>query len=172
MKAQKWIARCAVAGLLMTIASSARAQADKGDADLAKALQAKHVALSMGLAGAASDGKPISAMFEYEDAKLKLSVFVEKTGGIFTEVFLDPATGKVLSNDKLTEEDDIKMTRKYSAAIHNAKATLESALTKALAANAGYTAVKIIPAIKNGYAVAQVTLIKGTTFKTVTEPLS
>src|ERR1041385_5210729 len=150
----------------------ARAQ-DKGDADLAKALQAKHVALSVGLTGTpAAAGKPISAMFEYEDAKLKLSVFVEKTGGILSEVFLDPATGKVLSTEKLTEEDDIKATRKYTAAIHNAKLTLESALDKALKANPGFTAVKIVPAIKTGAVVAQVTLIKGSTFKTVTEPLA
>jgi hypothetical protein len=172
MPAQKGIARCAIAGLLMTAAPSARGQADaKAEADLAKALQAKHVALSAGLTGAAATGKPISATFEYEDKKLKLSVFVEKAGA-FSEVFLDPATGKVLSTDKLTDDDDIKVTRKYSAAILNAKFTLASALAKALAANAGYTAVKIVPAIKNGYVIAQITLIKGTTFKTVTEPLA
>jgi len=152
----------------MLVAASARGQ---DDADLAKALQARHVALSAGLTGAASAGKPISAMFEYEDAKLKLSVFVVKNG-TYSEVFLDPATGKVLSNEKLTEDDDIKVTRKYGAAIQNAKVTLDVALAKALAGNAGYTAVKIIPAIKNGDAVAHVTLIKGTTFKTVTVPLA
>jgi uncharacterized membrane protein YkoI len=162
----------ALAGLLTIAAPSVRAQSDaKGDADLAKALQSKHVALSAGLSGAAASGKPISVMFEYEDAKLKLSVFVQKAG-TFSEVFVDPASGKVLSVEKLTEDDDIKITRKYSAAIQNAKLTLESALQKALAANPGYTGVKVIPAIKNGYVVAQITLIKGTTFKTLTEPLA
>jgi hypothetical protein len=168
MPTRKWIAGSALAGLLVTMASSARGQED---AALAKALQTKHVALSAGLTGAAPSGKPISAMFEWEDAKLKLSVFVVKTG-VYSEVFLDPASGKVLSNEKLTDDDDIKVTRKYGAAIQNAKITLDAALAKALAANAGYTAVKIIPAIKNGDAVAQVTLIKGTTFKTVTVPLA
>lgn len=171
MRALRWFARGAVAGLLMTVAPTARAQRGVGEADLAKALQAKHVALSAGLTGAATAGKPISAMFEYEDAKLKLSVFVQKAG-TFSEVFLDPATGKVLSTDKLTEDDDIKVTKKYSAAIMNAKVSLESALQKALAANAGYTAVQIVPAIRNGDTVALITLIKGTTFKKVTEPLT
>ena len=172
MTARRWIGRGVVAGLLITIAAAARGQSDaKAEADLAKALQAKHVAQSAGLPGAAASGKPISAMYEYEYAKLKLSVFVVKTG-TYSEVFLDPATGKVLSNEKLTEDDDIKVTRKYGAAIQNAKVTLDAALAKALAANAGYTAVKIIPAIKNGNVVAQITLIKGTTFKTVTEPLA
>ena len=172
MPAKRLMAYWAVAGLLITFAPSARGQADaKAEAELAKALQAKHVTLAAGLTGAASAGKPISAMFEFEDAKVKLSVFVEKAGA-FSEVFLDPATGKVLSTNKLTDDDDIKVTKKYSAAILNAKFTLASALDKALAANPGYTAVKLIPAIKNGYVIAQITLIKGTKFKTVTEPLA
>src|SRR3954468_13881093 len=105
MIVQKWMVRCATFALLVAVAPSARAQADKGDAVLAKALQAKHVALSLGLTGTPpAEGKPISAMFEYEESKLKLSVFVEKTGGILSEVFLDPATGKVLSTEKLTDD--------------------------------------------------------------------
>src|ERR1043165_1278110 len=114
MNAQKWTLRCVTAALV-AVAPAAHAQ---DDAALARALQAKHVALSVGLTGTPpAAGKPISAMFEYEDAKLKLSVFVEKAGGILSEVFLDPATGKVLSTEKLTEDDAIKATRKYTAAI-------------------------------------------------------
>ena len=172
MQANRWLVRGTVAGWLMMSASAAYAQADaKAEADLAKALQAKHVALAVGLTAAAKAGKPISTMYEYEDAKLKLSVFTEKAG-VFSEVFLDPATAKVLSTEKLTDDDDIKVTKKYSAAILNAKLTLTSALDKALAANPGYTAVSVSPAIKNGYVVAQIKLIKGKTFKTVTEPLA
>src|SRR6266850_3285288 len=172
MQATGWMVRGAVAGWLMMSASTAHAQADaKAEVDLARALQAKHVALSVGLTAAAAAGKPISTMYEYEDAKLKLSVFTEKAG-VFSEIFLDPATGKTLSTDKLTDEDDIKVTKKYSAAILNAKLTLTSALDKALAANPGYTAVSVTPKIKNGYVIAEVKLIKGTKFKTVTEPLA
>ena len=48
----------------------------------------------------------------------------------------------------------------------------QAALAKAFSANKGYGAVSATATLKDGKAVAEITLIKGTQFKTVTQPLS
>jgi hypothetical protein len=45
---------------------------DKGQAELAKALQGVTVSLEQGLSAAASSGTPISGKFEVEDGRLQL----------------------------------------------------------------------------------------------------
>jgi hypothetical protein len=45
------------------------------------------------------------------------------------------------------------------------------ALAKALAENAGYTAVEITPVLEGGHPVAEITLMKGGQFKSVSKPL-
>ena len=45
-------------------------------------------------------------------------------------------------------------------------------LAKTLGANPGFSAVSVTAALKAGQPVAEITLMKGTEFKTVTEPLS
>ena len=79
----------------------------------------------------------------------------------------------------ISREQQQQILQEFSAIAVSASTSIyagvdvtRSTLEKALAANAGYTAVKLIPAIKNGYVIAQITLIKGTKFKTVIEPLA
>jgi len=50
--------------------------------------------------------------------------------------------------------------------------TLSAALEKALATNAGYTAVEVIPMLEGGRPVAEITLMKDGQFKAVSEPLN
>ena len=46
-----------------------------------------------------------------------------------------------------------------------------TATETAVSANAGSRAVSIVPELKNGQAMAEVTLLQGTTFKKVTQKL-
>ena len=52
-----------------------------------------------------------------------------------------------------------------------AKVTLLTAADTAVKANPGFQPVSIYPQLQNGDAVAEVTLLQGTTFKKVTEKL-
>jgi hypothetical protein len=153
------------------MAGVAQAQATKAQAALAAAMRgANHVALASAIETAGATGKPISARYEFEDGKLKLSVFIEK-GGAFSEIFFDHMTGKVATIDKITAGDDLKDAKAQSRAAAKAKSTLAAALGRALAANAGYTAVEITPVLEGGKPVADITLMKGGQFKSVFEPL-
>ena len=164
------MARSIGAGALL-MAGVAQAQATKEQAKLAAALRGgNHVALAAGIEAASPTGKPISARYEVEDGKLQLSVFIEKDGA-FTEVFVDHMTGKIATTDKITTGDDMKDAKAQSRAFAKAKSTLASALAKALAANAGYTAVEIIPVLEGGRPVADITLMKDGQFKSVSQPL-
>jgi hypothetical protein len=165
-----WLARSIGAGALL-MAGVAQAQATKAQATLAAALRGgNHVALAAGIEAAVATGKPISAMYEVEDGKLKLSVFTEKDGA-YTEVFVDHMTGKVATREKITTGEDLKDAKAYSRAAAKAKSTLASALAKALAANAGYFAVEVFPFLVSGRPVAEITLMKAGQFKTVSQPL-
>jgi hypothetical protein len=172
MRCMSWMARGAVVGALMVSGTAALCQESaKEQATLATALRAKHVALATGIKAAAAKGKPISAKYEYADGKLQLSVYTEKAGQ-FSEVVVDHHTGKIATTEKITDAGDLKDSQAQSAATAKAKSSLATALGKAIAANKGYSAVSATAMLKDGKAVAEITLIKGTEFKTVTEPLA
>jgi hypothetical protein len=165
------VAQACVIGSLAMASSVALGQGNsKEQAALAAALGPKHVALVAGIQAAASTGTPISAKYEYEDGKLQLSVYTEK-GGQFSEVIVDQANGKVAKTEKMTDPEDLKAAKSQSAAAAAAKSSLTKAVEKALAANAGFSAVSATAAMKGGKPVAEITLIKGTEFKSVTQPL-
>ena len=170
MSTMAMLARLTAAGtLLMT--SVASAQATKAQAELAAAMRgANHVALADGIATASASGKPISARYEFENGKLQLSVFVEKTGA-YSEVFVDHMTGKVARIDKITGGDDLKDAKAQSKASAKATEALASALAKAVAANPGYTAVDVTPVLEGKRPVAVITLMKDGRFKGASQPL-
>jgi uncharacterized membrane protein YkoI len=151
------VARNVSAGALL-VAGVAQGQATKSQQTLA------------GIETATPTGRPISSQYEVEDGKLQLSVFTEN-GGAFTEVFVDHMTGKVAKTEKITSGDDLKDAKAQNRAMAKAKSTLAEALAKALAENAGYTAVEITPVLEGGHPVAEITLMKGGQFKSVSEPL-
>lgn len=168
-----WLVRCALLGALLAPSAVALSQDDdaKAQAALAKALAVKHIDLAVGIAAAAAAGKPISSQYEYENNKLQLSVFTQK-GDDFSESFVDFTTGKVARVEKITDGADLADARAQSAAMAKAKSTLSAVLTKVLAANAGYSAVSATASHAKGKAVVVVVLLKGTAFKTVSEPLT
>jgi hypothetical protein len=161
-----------VATIVVTASAAGAQESDaKAQAELASALAGKHVSLQTGLANAASKGRPISAKYEYEGGKLKLSVYTEKTGEFF-EASLSPRSGKVTKTEKITEGDDLTNAKAQSLAMAKAKQSLKAAVGKALANNPGYRAVSVTPSLDGGKPSAEVTLLKGRAFKTVVEPLA
>src|SRR5262249_9350942 len=116
------------------------------------------------------DGKPISAKFEIEDGKLQLSVYTLK-GKDFDEVVEDPKTGAVAKVEKITDADDLKEAGAQKSAMAKAKVSLLSATDKAVQANKGFRAVSVVPEMKGGHPVAEVTLLQGSTLKKVEQKL-
>jgi len=139
-------------------------------AALARAVLRARVSLERGLAASASQGQPISAKFEIEEGNLQLSVYTVK-GGKFFEVIVDYNSGKVVKAEPITERDDLTAAQSQSAAMAKAKVSLRVAVEKALRGNAGFRAVSVTPSLKDGRAVADVTLAKGEELKTVSVPL-
>ena len=141
-----------------------------GRGALAKAVMGAPVSLERGLAASASHGQPISAKFEMEEGKLQLSVYTVKDGKFF-EVVVDHNTGKVVKAEPIAAGEDYSAAQSQSAAMAKAKVSLRAAVEKALRDNAGYRTVSITPSLKDGRAVADVTLAKGEEIKTVSVPL-
>jgi hypothetical protein len=146
-------------------------QPSKAETELATALAAKHVALLAGITSAAAKGTPISAKYEFEDGKLQLSVYTEKAGEFF-EVVVDHKSGKVAKAEKITNAGDLTNAKAQSEAIAKAKQSLKAAVAKAVAGNPGYDVVGATAGMAAGQPAAEITLHKGRTFKTVSEPLT
>ena len=142
----------------------------KEHAELAKALSAAKVSLQAGLSAGATAGTPISAKYEVEDGKLQLSVYTKKSSG-FSEVIVDHTTGKVAKTEAITSGDDLTAAKAQSEAMVKAKRSLRTATDQAAKENKGYRVVSVMPSLKDAHPVAEVTLVKGTEFKTVSEKL-
>jgi uncharacterized membrane protein YkoI len=143
----------------------------KEQAELATALKTTTVTLQSGLRASASHGKPISAKFEVEDGKLQLSIYTMKDNG-FSEVVVDPKTGKVAKSEAITDKGDLDHAAAQKTAMDQTKMTLLAATDKAHKANAGYRVVSAMPDMKDGKPVVEIALSRGTSFKTVTEKLN
>jgi hypothetical protein len=143
---------------------------DQEHAELAKALKAAKLSLQRGLTASAKEGKPVSAKYEVEHGQLQLSVYTMK-GDTFSEVIVDHKTGKVAKAEPITGGDDLSAAKAQSEAMAKAKRSLDAAASEAVKENKGYRAVSVMPALKDGHPVADVTLVKGTEWKTVSEKL-
>src|SRR5947208_5107038 len=133
----------AVLAVWLCAAPMAWAQKDeaKEHAELAKAMKDAKVPLEKGLSVSAHEGKPISAKYEMEDGKLQLSVYTMK-GDKFSEVGVDPLSGKVVNVEAITEGEDLGAAKAQSEAMKKAKRSLGAALQEALKVNKGYKAVR------------------------------
>jgi len=149
----------------------AQTSQDKEHAELAKALRDAKIPLQRGLTASAKEGKPISAKYEVEDGKLQLSVYTMKGGDKFSEVIVDHKTGKVAKAEPITNADDLAHAKAQSEAMAKAKRSLDAAASEAVKENKGYRVVSVMPALKDGHPVADVTLVKGEEWKTVSERL-
>lgn len=143
---------------------------DHEHAALAKALPAGKVSLASGLAASAREGKPISGKYEVEDGKLQLSVYTVK-GDRFSEVIVDHTTGKIAKVEPITKGEDLTAAKAQTEAMAKAKRSLSAAVADATKANKGFRAVSAYPTLKDGHPVADVTLVKGTEWKTESEKL-
>jgi hypothetical protein len=159
-----------VAALIALHTAWAQTYGDKEHAELAKALQSVKMPLERGLTASAKEGKPISAKYEMEDGKLQLSVYTMKADK-FSEVIVDHKTGKVAKAEPITEGDDLTHAKAQSEAMAKAKRSLDAAASEAVRENKGYRVVAVTPTLKDGHPVADVTLVKGTDWKTVAEKL-
>ena len=158
----------AVIGILAAVALPVWAEENPGA--LAKALPEASVSLDQGLKASESEGKPISGKYELEDGALQLSVYTTK-GDQFSEVIVDYKTGAIKKSEKITDPDDLKNAKEQSEAMANARLSLEKAVADATAANAGYSAVSVVPTLDGGKPVANITLMKGEDIKKVTAKL-
>jgi len=149
---------------------SEEGEAAKATPALATALKEAKVSLASGLKAAEQEGRPISGKFELEDGKLQLSVYTMK-GDEFSEVIVDHKTGKVAKSEPITGGEDFTAAGKQAQAMGKTKSSLRDVIAKAEKANPGYHAVSVVPEVENGKAQADVTLLKGTTSKSVDEPL-
>src|SRR6266496_3229916 len=136
------------------MATASAAETDKEHAELAKALAAAKVSLGRGLTAATATGKPISAKFEVEEGRLQLSVYTEKDGK-FNEVVVDHVTGKAGKPEPIAEGEDLMHAKAQSEAMAKAKVALAAAVSKAVAAHAGFPAVSVFPSLKHGHPVAE-----------------
>ena len=159
-----------VAWFVVMPAAWAQQYTDKEHAELAKALKAAKVSLQSGLQASARAGKPISAKFEVDQDHLQLSIYTMK-GTTFSEVIVDHTTGKVAKVDPLTSAEDLTAAKAQAEAMAKAKRSLAAAASEAVKANKGYRAVSVMPELKDGHPVAEVTLVKGAEWKTESETL-
>ena len=143
---------------------------DRSDHALIKGVTDAKVTLQQGLTAAAPQGRPISAKFEVEDGKLQLSVYTAKDGKFF-EVIVDHMTGNVAKTESITEGEDLAEAKSQSGAMEKAKTDLKAAVDKSAAAVSGSRAISVTPALKDGRAVASVTLLAGQQLQTVEQPL-
>ena len=170
MKTTAIVVALAVAAAWMFAAPPAWASDEKEHAELAKALKDAKVPLERGLSASAKEGKPISAKYEVEDGKLQLSVYTMK-GDKFSEVIVDHKTGKVAKTEPITSGDDLAAAEAQREAMAKAKRSLDAAASAAAKENKGFRVVSVMPALKDGHPVADVTLVKGEEWKTVSEKL-
>jgi len=158
-------------GLLLAASGGwAQKYDDQEHAELAKALKGAKVSLQSGLSARAREGKPISGKYEVEHGKLQLSVYTMK-GDKFSEVIVDHTSGKVSKAEPITGGEDLTAAKAQGEAMAKAKRSLLAAAADAVKANKGFRAVSVMPALKDGHPVADVTLVKGTEWKKVSEKL-
>ena len=142
----------------------------KEGAELANALKGAKESLEKGLSKSKHEGKPISGKFEMENGKLQLSIYTEKEGK-FSEALVDPASGKIVKVEAIESGEDLTAAKAQGEAMAKAKRSLHSAMRKALKAHKGFRAVSIFPALKDGHPAAEITLLKGEEYKSISEKL-
>ncbi len=171
--------RMFVGGMLlaasMLVGSAVRAEEGKAAerSELAELMERAKVSLAQGLTASNAQGTPISGKFEVEDGQLQLSIYTMK-GDQFSEVMIDHQNGMVIKVEPITAGEDLTAAKAQRAAMAATNSSLGSAVDQAVKANPGFAAVSVIPSLKEGRPVADVTLIndEGQELKTVSEPLS
>lgn len=150
-------------------AMSVRAQ-DEDIAAMAAALKDINFTLQDALKAGEQEGQPISAQFEIDDGKLQISIYTSK-GEDFVELIADPKTKAIVRSEKITDDDELSDAADQKAAMAKAKISLIAAVDAAVKDSTGFRAVAIFPDLRDDHAIAEVTLLQGTTAKKVTQKL-
>ena len=168
MRGKVWV----ITGLCVASVGAQAQQHDENErAQLAKALKDTAITLEKALLAAEHEGTPISAKFEVQKGKIELSVYAAKGGDRFAEINVDPKTGKISKVEEIKGGGDLAEARNQSESFTRAKLSLRAATERAVKANPGGRAVSVAPSVRSGRPVADVTLVAGNRFKTVTERL-
>jgi hypothetical protein len=77
----------------------------------------------------------------------------------------------VAKAEPITGGDDLTAAKAQSEAMAKAKRSLGAAASEAVKENKGYRVISVLPALKDGHPMADVTLVKGSEWKTVSEKL-
>ncbi|HBR27402.1 MAG TPA: hypothetical protein DD732_10280 [Rhizobiales bacterium] len=153
-----------------TSSAGAQESAGVGDTTLARQVASSSVSLAHGLSVAGARGKPISGKYELDNGKLQLSIYTARNGR-FWEVTVEHRTGRIGKAEEIKEGEDLAAAKSQNDAMSKAKRSLRSAVVRALRANRGYHAVAVTPDLSGGRAVAAIILVRGKSFKSVSEPL-
>lgn len=160
------VASVAVPSISLTTASAQ----DEDVAALTAALKDINFTLQDALKASEKEGQPLSAQFEIDDGKLQVSIYTNR-GDEFVEVIADPKTGAIVKSEKITDDDDLSDAADQKAAMAKATISLIAAADAAVKDNAGFRAVAIFPDLREDHAIAEITLLQGTTTKKITEKL-
>jgi hypothetical protein len=164
------IAAVSFASMFVTSGADAQESAASGDT-LARQVRSAPISLVRGLSAARARGNPISAKYELEEGNPQLSIYTTKDNR-FWEVIVDHRTGRIAKAEEIRQGDDLTAAQSQSESMSKGKRSLSAAVTRALRENPGYHAVSAIPSVDAGHPVATVRLVKGTSFKTVSEALN
>ena len=143
---------------------------DKDRAELRKAVSQAKVSLEKALSVSNREGKPISAKFEIEEGKLQLSVYTTQNGK-FSEIIVNHDTGNVAKVEPISNGEDLTAAKAQGEAMAKTKVSLAAAVLKALKENHGSVAVSVVPSLKDGHPVAEIALVQGDQWKTISEKL-
>ena len=157
----------AIGGALLLVGA---AMAEDKPVD-SKALEGAKSSLAKGLAAAQAKGKPISGKFEMHEGKLQLSIYTASKGK-YREVIVNHTSGKIAKSEEIKDGEDFTHATDQSKAMVKAKKSLSAAVAKAVAGNAGYRALSVVPSLEQGKPAATIVLQNATGTKTVSEPLN
>jgi hypothetical protein len=87
------------------------------------------------------------------------------------QVMVDPTTGQIAKVEPVTSSEDLTVAKMQAEAMARAKQSLRAVVDKAVTVNQGFRAVSVTPTLTEGHPVAEVTLVKDDTVKTVAERL-
>ena len=90
----------------------------------------------------------------------------------FSEVIVDHQTGRITKSEAITGCEDLAAAKQQAEVMAKAKSSLRAAAEAAVKANSGFRVVSVMPTLRGGQPMADVTLAKGREFKTVSAKLN
>src|SRR6266567_2992594 len=160
----------AIIALFLFVGPAATQADTKDDAALLKALDSTHVTLEEGLTASEVAGQPISAKFEIEGGRLRLSVYTVSGDG-YREALVSTSTGVMMSAEKITDTGDLADAGAQNQAMRAAKVSLLAAAQMAATQTKGSRSISVMPMLLDGQPVAKVPLATGGALKSVNEDI-